>query len=219
MAAFETGRGTRVFLQLPSTEWPELQKAKEAYEERRAKQRAAQQRLGSLRGKREKAIHADRVALAEAIKDGKDDPGDKAVEKIDKEMLEVNRLLEALDIALDDGELDIINVVDEHRDDWHGEANEKLDSAYEKYAEAVETLASAADAVFEAWALFRWTKNFPESNIYRARPGYVLGLEAPHGDPYAFHQVIDALRQDATRSAPTPDTDTGTGWFPSRIAG
>jgi hypothetical protein len=195
--------GTRLDITLPQTEWPELQAATEGYNRLKAERKATQQRLGGLRHRRERAVEADRVALAQAIREEKPDPGDKTVEKFDKELLACNRRLEALEVALDEAEVELIDVIDRHRNEWLEQAEAKLDSAYETYAEAIETLAAAGDAVAREWGLVRWIKNFPEEEVaYRVRGSYVIGLKATHGDPYSLFQIIEALRADAKRPDP-----------------
>ena len=214
MPIFETSNGRRIDLRLPPTEWPEMQKAKENYERLKAEQRAAQQRLGSLRRKREQAVEADRIALAKALKEGADEPTEAKVDQIDKELLARNRRLEALERALDDAEADVLAVVDEHRDEWLEEVSATVDAAYEKYAEAVEAFAAVTDSVYSAWALWRWVKFFPDEEMsYRVRAGHVAGLMTPSGDPYTTSQVLDALRQDAVRPAPREEVEAGPTWL------
>src|SRR3954469_8165551 len=115
---FVSTGGRRIDLHLPPAPWPELKKAKEEYERLRAERKATEKRLGGLRGKRHHAEHADRVALAQALKDGTKEPGEDKIEKIDKEILACNRRLEALEIALDTAEVELVEVLDLNRDEW-----------------------------------------------------------------------------------------------------
>lgn len=197
---FVNTSGRRIDIQLPPTPWPELQKAKENYEKLRAERRATEKRLGGCRVKRERAIQADRVALAKALKDGTKEPTEDAVAQIDKEILACNRRLGALEIALDNAEAELIETLDLHRDGWLEEVSEKVDEAYAKYSAAVEELAKGADAIAYAWSLFRWVRFFPDTETsFRVRGSWVAGLKTPNGDPYYQQDVIAALRADAQR--------------------
>jgi hypothetical protein len=201
---FVSTAGRRIDIHLPPAPWPELQKAKDEYERLRGERKATEKRLGGLRGKRHHAEQADRLALAQALKDGTKEPSEDKIEKIDKEVLACNRRLEALEIALDNAEVELIEVLDLHRDEWLEEVSANVDEAYGKYAEAVEALVGASDAISYQWALFRWVRFFPETEMsFRTRGGVVAGLKAPNGDPYFAHEVLAALRQDAQRPEST----------------
>jgi hypothetical protein len=197
MAVFETNRGGRLDIQLPPSPWPELKKVAEQYEKLARERRVTGTRLGGLEGERTRAIEQDRIALAKAIKDGKDDPGSKRVEKIEKEIAACKRRLEALEEALDMASGDLIATVDEHREEWSEEAQSELEAVQSVYAEAVEALASAREEVSAQYALFRWVRMFPDEPTYRIRGSFLTTLRAQHGDPYFFSQVVDSLREDA----------------------
>lgn len=126
------------------------------------------------------------------------DPGEKRVEKIEKEISACKRRLEALEVALDDAEDDLLAQVDEHRDEWASEVEAELEEAREEYAKAVESLSVVRHKVSAKYALLRFVRLFPEEETsYRIRGSYVASLKAPHGEPYLFDAVIQALTQDA----------------------
>jgi hypothetical protein len=198
MPMFESRSGRRLELDLPKTQWKELEEVRDAYEELKKERRVTETRLRSLRGERERAVLRDREALADAIRDGKADPGGKQVEKIEKEIRACTRRLEALEIALDDAEDDLLAEVDEHRDGWASDVEPALEAAREEYTQAVESLASARRKVSAKYALLRWVRLFPEEEMsYRVRSSYVSDLKGPNGDPYMIDQVVQALRDDA----------------------
>jgi hypothetical protein len=196
----DNGRGSRVQIEVPHTKWAELEEARGVYDSLLKERKVTTQRRGALIKDRDSAIERDRVALAKAIKDGGADPGDKHVEKIEKEIAACTRRLEALEIALDDAEAELIDVVDTNRDSWAEQVEETMGAAYEEYAKVVESLIEKRTAISRSWALARWVRFFPDGELsYRPRFSLVAALQAPHGDPYTFDQVLDALRTDAQK--------------------
>jgi hypothetical protein len=208
MPVFETSGGARIEISLPRTKWTEFEEAAEAYRQLLRERKVTSTRLRSLVNSREKAIVKDRAALAVAIREGKPDPGDKTVEKIEKEMQACKRRLEALEHALDDAESDLVAVVDDHRDGWLPETEEALAKAREEYAERVEEVAKARARVSAAWGLAHWLRHFPNEEVgaisYRVRSSLVPPLKSQNGDPYPFETVISALRDDAQPAPATP---------------
>ena len=193
MTLFETQSGRGVDINLPHTEWEELERVRVALEDLKKERRVTATRLSSLSGERERAISKDRDALAQAIREGKSDPGDKSVEKVEKEIQACNRRIEALDVALEDTERDLIAVVDEHREEWAPEVEGALEGARQEYGEAIEALARAYAKVTSTYALLRWVKLFPEQEMsYRVRGMKVNALRGQHGDPYLFDEVLGA---------------------------
>jgi len=201
MPVFETSGGARIAITLPPTKWKEFEEAAEAYRQLQRERKVTDTRLRSLVNSREGAINADRMALAKSIREGKPDPGDKTVEKIEKEIQACKRRLEAIEHALDDAESELIEVVDDYRDDWLPETEEALAQAREEYAEKVEALAKARARVSAAWGLVHWVRHFPNAEVgaisYRVRGSVVGRLKGLNSDPYPFDQVIAALREDA----------------------
>ena len=205
MPVFETSAGRRIQLSLPRTKWKEFEEAAEAYRKLVREKKATSTRLRTLVGKRERAINEDRIALAKAIREGKSDPGDKAVEQVEKEIAACNRRLEALEHALDEAETDLIDVLDEHREEWLEEAKESLTAARDAYAETVEALAQAREKVSATWGLAYFIEHFPEEVIsYKPGTAVLPNLRAQNSEPYYFAQVVEAMRADAKEAEPAP---------------
>jgi hypothetical protein len=203
MPMFETSRGSRMQLLLPQSEFEELQEACKAYTDLMNERRVTGALLGKLEEDRSRAIEADRIALGKAIKDGTSDPGDKNVEQIEKKIKGCNRRLEALEHALDQAEIDLLEVLDEHRDDWVAELEAKHAEAQAVYREAIDALSASHAKVSQSFALLRWVKHFPEEETtFRVRGTFLGSLKAQNGEPYWFDQVIAALVDDATPQAP-----------------
>jgi len=198
MPIFETPGGTRLQLTLPQSEWPELQEASNAYTTLLKERRVTSSRLTQLRTDRDRAVEADRSALGKAIKEGKPDPGDKNVEKIEKEIRACNRRLEALEHALDAAESDLLDVIDEHRRGWGEELDASVAVAQAKYAEAIEAVAAASHAYSHALALRNWVKHFPDSETtYRVRERFLPRLVNQNGSAFYVGDVLAALGEDA----------------------
>jgi hypothetical protein len=198
MPIFETVSGSRLDLVLPDTEWPELQKAVSAYRDLFKEKRVAAARLGTLNDERVKALEADRAALAKAIRTGKADPGSDAVEKIDKEIEVCKRRYEALDVAIEDVEMELLDVLAEHREAWLEDVEKSVATASRRYEKTIEPLNKARLELAQARSLRRWLTNFPETeHSFREVIPSVRNLMAPSGDPYGWAQVVAALQADA----------------------
>jgi len=204
MPLHETPGGTRMQMRLPDTEWAPLQKVVAAYRDLEARMRAARVRLGSLEGtERERAEQKDRRAYVKEIREGNDDhPGTPETDKVDREIKQCRDLIAALDVALDEAETDLVAVVDEHRQAWLEEIEAQVEKQRKTYAKAIESVASERGALDVSFALLRWTRDFPEVGSYRPQSGYVRALVAPHGDPFYFAEVVQALREDANPPEP-----------------
>lgn len=168
MPAFETATGSRRDVNLPRTEWPELQKATEAYEDLRRERKVTQARAATLSGKRHNVEAQATRDLANAIRDGKGEEAvaakvDKEVAAIDKEAAACDRRLRAIEEALDSVELDLIEVVDENRDEWLEETETKVETAYAGYRDAVTVVAAKRHDLSRAHALRSWLRGFPDN--------------------------------------------------------
>jgi uncharacterized protein YukE len=209
MSVAEIESGRRLDVQVPPTSnWAELEQPAAKYREVVGKRNAAARRLSGLQGELQRATDADRIALAKAIKEGAKDPGPSRVEKIKKEIAACERFLASSEEAVDMALQDVIDAVDEHRDEWQGEAEEALQEARRAYAETVEEMVAAKEHVSAKYALLAWVAGFPEQELtFRVRGSYGGGLKAENGDPYFFSQVIDALRADAAKTEGAPQGD------------
>lgn len=207
MPLFETPGGTRLQLALPRTEFAELQEASDAYSTLLKERRVTSSRLSQLKADRNRAIEADREALGKAIKDGTPDPGDKNVEKIEKEIRACNRRLEALEHALDAAEGDLLDTLDEHREEWVAKVEESVSEAQERYASAIDAVADASNAYASSLALCSWLRSFPdEETTFRVRERHLPRLKNQNGSAFYVGDVLTALREDATPPEPAiPD--------------
>jgi hypothetical protein len=204
MPIFETHSGTRLDVALPNTDWPELQKAVDEYRNLQRERKVAAHRLDSLQTDRHRAVEADKHALAKWLRDQKGpEPKANAAEKIEKEIEACKRRYEALDVALENAEIELLDLVDEHRSAWLAQVDESLEAAKEEYEKAIDALSEARVAMSREFALRRWVDQFPEQATFRAVVPPVRGLTSLNGDPYPWDQVVSALLDDATPLVPT----------------
>lgn len=201
MPVFETGNGSRLELLLPHTKWPELEKAVTEYQVLLKQRKAAGHRMGALQAEQERVIRKDLELLKKALLEGTEDPGPKNEEKAKKESEAAKRRYHALDLALEDAEVNLIEVVDAHRDEWLAEVATKEEEARAEYEEAIEAVNVSRAKLARQRALRFWITGFPEYPSFRVGFPPVRSLTAPHGDSYAWEQVIEALRSDASPPA------------------
>src|SRR6266496_702700 len=126
MPVFETPGGSRLQMQVPSVEWPELKEAVEKYRALENQLKATRKLMGELVRQREQTDRHGIVALKEAIVDGKAEESvvasfDKKVTEIEKKQRVCKQKVEALDIAMDDASVAIIEAVDDNREEWRAE--------------------------------------------------------------------------------------------------
>jgi hypothetical protein len=204
MPVFETGSGSRLELLLPHTKWPELEQVVMEYQVLLQKRKAAGFRVGTVEREREQAIRKDLEALKKALVEGTEDPGPKHEDKAKKESETAKRRYDALDLALEDVEVKLIDVVDAHRDDWLAEVVTSEEEARVGYEEAIEALSVARARLSRQRALKSWLTQFPDQPSYRVGFPYLRKLTAPHGDAYPWEDVVEALRFDANPPQPAP---------------
>jgi hypothetical protein len=194
----ENLRGTLTPFQLPPLDavWDELKGPIKEYRDLVSKRHVAQTRLGTLENQRARAIEADRRALAKALRAGGEDPGDKTVEKIDKDLANTRRQIESLEIAIYDAEADLVAIVDEHQAEWLANTDDEIEVVAQEYLVAVDALEAAREKLTASVGLKRFLYSFPEHG-YTSGHWKVFGLIGQNGDPFDWMQVVAALRRDA----------------------
>lgn len=206
----ENLRGTLTPFQLPPVDavWDELKGPIKEYRKLVSDRHVARTRLGTLENQRARAIESDRRALAKALREGGEDPGDKAVEKIDKDLANTRRLIESLEVAIYDAEAEMIAVVDEHQAEWLENVDDEIEVVSHEYLAAVDALEAAREKLTASVGLKRFLHTFPEHG-YSSGHWKVFGLIAQNGDPFDWGQVVEALRRDAatakTTKEPSPE--------------
>jgi ribosomal 50S subunit-associated protein YjgA (DUF615 family) len=201
----ENLRGTLTPFTLPpkSQVWPELQGPIEEYRELIQKRHVEHVRLGKLENDRARALEADRRALAKALRQGGEDPGDKKIKEIDRKLAETRRTIEALEIAIYEAEADLVGVVDEHQSEWLENTTDEIAQVAQEYLVAVEAIEAAREKLISSVALKRFLHTFPEHGY---QPGHwpVYGLIGRNEEPFRWDQVTEALRKDAEVATKPP---------------
>lgn len=204
MPIFETPGGSRMDLLLPGgTPWDDLNKVIAEYKVLLRHRKAAGQRLGAVARAQEQAVRKDLEALKEALLAGKDDPGPVHEEKAKKEAEAARRRYDALDLALEDAERKLIDVIDAHRDEWVAEVEAQEEKAREEFELVVEELSAKRSRLAFRRGMKYWLQRFPDQPSFRFGVGPVRALTAPHGDPYMWDQVVSALLNEAQPSQPS----------------
>jgi len=135
------------------------------------------------------------LALAKALREGKADPGSKAVEKLDKERANTRRTIESLEIAILEVEAELEQAVEEQKAGQVERVEAEIDQACVEYEAAITSLSDSRQKLAEAVSMRRFLDTFPERGW---KPGSwrIWKLLATHGDPYDFGHVEEALRYD-----------------------
>ena len=197
MAVFETERGRRLSIALPPSPWPELAEVADTYRRLTGEEKATRARLTALQVDRQHAVEQDNFELGQALKANRKPKASTKVESLDKEIKATERHLAGVESAIESASSDLIDVVDENREEWDEEASSQLKDAQAEYAEAIEAAANAARTVFEKLGLLRWVRLFPEVLFYSVGDGKVPGLMAPNGDLYTSGAVFGGLSEQA----------------------
>lgn len=197
MAVFETERGKRLTITLPPSPWLELSQVADTYRRLTGEEKATRTRLNGLHAERERAVEQDAYELGQALKEKRKPKASTKVETLDKEIKAAERHLAGVESAIESASTDLIDVVDEHKEEWDRDAEAQLQGAQSQYAEAVEAAAAAARKVFEKLALLRWVRLFPEVAFYSVGDGKVPGLMAPNGELYTAGAVFSGLHDQA----------------------
>lgn len=186
----------------------ELQKPVKEYRDLIARRHAALTRVGALENQRHRAIEADRVALARALREGGEDPGDKKVKQLDKDLTQTRRMIEALEVAIEEAEQELIGIVDDNRSKWLESAEVYLEGDVAQYLDAIEQVEQARMKLFEGLAIRSFLNGFPESKGYvPSTGGRVPGLLGRNHEPYRWDEVMEALRKDAEVTKPQPSAE------------
>jgi hypothetical protein len=169
----------------------------------RAEERATADRYAALQETRTKAMQADRQALADAKRAGKPDLGYEAVTQADAAIGEARRELEALEVAVDDQQRELVATVEKHRDAWAARINDQTVEARAKYAAAVDAMAQAHTDLADTLSLRGWLDAFPEHSRWRPTLVKVASMCAPNGDPAQFDALLVGLREHASPPQPS----------------
>lgn len=164
---------------------------RDALTRRQAEARSA---LATLQAEHPRAVQADRMALAAALREGSPEPKVKAVEKLNGQIHAAEERSEAFTLAgrILDGEIDL--AIRSHREDWLADATEAAIGERQSYIDAIEALIEARRAYMEASGVITWLRVYPAAS-YKATLGSVQ-LKGANGDRLGFEAVANGLRPD-----------------------
>lgn len=137
-------------------DWPELKAAVESFNHLREDLDRTVAKVRELTEARRGAEDQDQRALATAIREGKDDPGEKHTAKIDAEIRNAERRRDALRLAIQEQAAVITSVIDEHRSSWRSEVEEKLPATQDRLSRAVAEVEAARGELQGLHGLSDW---------------------------------------------------------------
>jgi len=140
---------------------------------------------------------SDRQALADALRDGRADPGTPHTDKARTESQDRQRKLAGYRQAQADARAELEQAVLDIRDEWLEPLARETEAARSAYAEAVDQLARTRSRVDYLRAVNIWLNRFPHKPVLNLGDRQVAGQQ--------WSLLLSALEDDAT---PPPRVDT-----------
>jgi len=122
---------------------------------------ATARRRPELEQERRNAELLDNQAYADALREGRRDPGPVNVRQVEAEQVAVRRRRDALALAIDSAYADLVAAIQRERAAWRKQLEGEFGDARAKYGEAVEALAATRR---------RDASRFPPGGTPSARP-------------------------------------------------
>lgn len=195
---------------------PPIAEALERYRTAYDEWKTANNRTRELDNGRAAAEQADVAALAQALNEGKRDPGPSHVTKWEKDQADARRRGEALLILAQQRQRDLRGAVRTHGDTWRGAIRSRVDTYHTEALDhlgELEAIASDRQRLLVAW---RWSNNpgipfAPGAGIPRTSPtgqalaelrngGHFDPLPDPEPEPHAQEVTADARPAAAVAS-------------------
>jgi len=191
--------GRRIELGIPQSGWRELEKARAIYERLTSEYRSTRLLLQTLGVERQAALESDREGHAKALREGKSEPDAGGVGKVDTKIETAKRKLDALELAIDESEDELIALVEAKNPRWLNANAQEQETKRKAYAEAIEQLAQAREELAVSRATERWLRDFPRRE---RKPRVVLwplpGLRNElNQEPLAWESLLACFRADA----------------------
>ena len=144
-------------------DWPELEKAVEDFNRLKVDLDRTVAKVRELTEARRGAEDKDQRALAAAIREGKDDPGEQHVAKIDADIRNAERRRDALRFAIQEQAAVITATIDEHRSEWQHEVGSRIPKAQDRLSRAVAEVEAARGELRGLHGLSDWLQKPDES--------------------------------------------------------
>jgi hypothetical protein len=177
---------------LPPSGVAELDNAVSEYQALADKHKAARRHLVDLKAQRKAAEQADLKAAADALRDGKPDPGPVHVDKLEAELGRTLRDVDVLAQAATDTGNELRDLVGVHRDALTARYEAERAKARAKVAKAADALATAISEVAAADLGTQQATHWPK--IGKAAPPHIEMQVAGHRERLAIAAVLDAFR-------------------------
>jgi hypothetical protein len=189
----DSGRPKRA--KYPQDGPPEYMRAWGAYNDLWDQLQAEHRKADQLQRDKAQAVDADRQALADAIRAGKNEPTETAVKRVEAAIAKCERQIDALNIALDDAAEQLDATVAQVRDQWATDLSATMMDARTRVAEAIDEIEVALGVIHDARTATYWVLNYQPGKPMKPVHPAPLALPAPSGDDYTTGLVLAALRR------------------------
>lgn len=173
-----------------------IQEALQEHERLLTEHKKTERQLVDLRKKTERAKDADREAYADALTVGGQDPGIPETDALAGLVAESERKIDALELALSQTFMALVETVRDERDDLIGQAQETLDVQRSEYREALDAVEQTHRVMAETTSILSWLRRFPDGPP--ANPATKLakvpGTDGRNGEDRSVSLVLHGLR-------------------------
>ncbi len=179
-------------------DWPDIDTVIREYLRLTADHRTASTDLAALLESRPAAINEDRQTYAKAIRQGKNDPGEAALAKLNTKITASSRKVEALAVAVQAAAQDLADAVERRRIELVRDTDRAVLEDHAALSAAVAQWEVARGRLHAHRALRSWVRGFPTQTKYV--PGMtppLAGLTGRNGAPVSYAEIAQSLRQDA----------------------
>lgn len=198
------------------SDWPAFTHLTAQHADLQARYRAAAQEADRLDRTRDTALEADREAYAQALLDGKDDPGQAHTQAHDKAAADKRRECDALRVAVQRTEDAIQDLLEAEGADKVAALGTRTDADRRKAQTAMAKLADLLGSIQENKAQVAWIQRALRDGrptSYRggaaASTGYAEGLKGPNGYDHTLADVFAALERAIQPPAPMAPRQPG----------
>jgi hypothetical protein len=181
-------------------DWPELAKVDAEIRRLGALHGETEAALARLGASREDAAGEDAAAYAKALRERKADPGNPKTETLEKNLAAARRKIGALEVALQDLDLERRTLMDAKRAKWTAEVQAKTPDAAEALRDAVGTVRSARARLHSLQGLARWLEE-PSKPFESKAPArdtfHVIGMQTRREPPVDIGGALGEILREA----------------------
>jgi hypothetical protein len=188
--------GRRIALNLPAgSGLEEIEQARAELARLNRERRETDERRRTLLQAREEAAQTDLAAAARAIRGGAKAPKTRQVDTVDAELAKLEEYAAAVDTALDQCESELVDAVEEKREQRTRELGERLSDEQERWVELVDACMEQLAKINTTASLAAWYGGFPGPYpAFRERSTGHLSMRGTGGSVYAPAAVLAELR-------------------------